>query len=132
MLLVKTKIGPSKIHGIGLFADEFIAKHTPTWEFTPGFDVILSEEEVSKFAPLAREAFLHYCYKDLDLNKYILCSDDGRFMNHSNDPATGYIPLISEWDIALRDIQPGEELTCNYEEWDGDWERKMSQEINFS
>lgn len=26
MLLVKTKIGPSAIHGIGLFADQFIQK----------------------------------------------------------------------------------------------------------
>ena len=127
MLLVKTKIGTSEIHGIGLFADEFIPKHTPTWEFTPGFDVILGEEEVSKLPPLARQAFLYYCYKDLDLNKYILPSDNGRFMNHSDDPTTGYILSISEWDIALRDIQHGEELTYNCKELDGDWERKMSQ-----
>ncbi|MBI2514707.1 SET domain-containing protein [Candidatus Wolfebacteria bacterium] len=125
MLLVKTKIGPSKIHGIGLFADEFIPKDTPTWEFTPGFDVILTEEDVSKLPPLARGAFLHYCYKDLDWNKYILCSDDGRFMNHADDPSTGYIPAISEWDIALRDIQLGEELTYNYIKEDGDYKRKF-------
>lgn len=45
MLLVKTKIGPSKIHGIELFAAEFIKRGTPTWQFTPGFDLELNKEE---------------------------------------------------------------------------------------
>ena len=27
MLLVKTQLGPSPIHGIGIFANEFIAKY---------------------------------------------------------------------------------------------------------
>ena len=44
MLLVKTKIGPSKIAGIGLFADEFIAKGTPVWKFEPGFDLEIPRE----------------------------------------------------------------------------------------
>ena len=40
MLLVKTRLGASAIHGIGLFADEFIPKDTVTWRFTPGLDQI--------------------------------------------------------------------------------------------
>ena len=39
MLYVKTKIGQSKIHGMGLFADQFIKKGTIIWKFTPGFDL---------------------------------------------------------------------------------------------
>jgi hypothetical protein len=34
MLLVKTTIAPSPIHGIGLFADQFIPQGTRIWEFT--------------------------------------------------------------------------------------------------
>lgn len=125
MLLVKTTIRPSKIHGIGLFADEFISKHTFIWIFTPGFDLEFSEKEVSALPPLARKTFLHYCYKDLDNGKYILCSDDGRFMNHFDDPNTGYIPALGEAHIALRDIYPGEEIIYNYKEYDGDYARKF-------
>ena len=39
MLFVKTRLGESLLHGIGLFADEFIARHTVLWKFTPGFDL---------------------------------------------------------------------------------------------
>lgn len=65
MLLVKTKIGHSKIHGIGLFANEFILKDTPIWKFVPGFDLEFSEEEVSVLPTPARAFLLHYGYKDL-------------------------------------------------------------------
>ena len=38
-MTVKTIIKESDIHGIGLFADEFIPKGTKIWEFTPNFDI---------------------------------------------------------------------------------------------
>jgi hypothetical protein len=37
VLLVKTRIGASPIHGFGLFTDELIPSGTPVWRFTPGF-----------------------------------------------------------------------------------------------
>lgn len=40
MLLIKTKLDLSKIHGVGLFADEFIAKGTKIWEYRPNFGLI--------------------------------------------------------------------------------------------
>ena len=49
MLLIKTKIQESRIHGIGLFADEFIPKGTEIWKFTPGFDMKFTREEILKF-----------------------------------------------------------------------------------
>jgi hypothetical protein len=42
MLFVKTMLGPSPIHGIGLFADQCIPQGIRIWECTPGFDVKLS------------------------------------------------------------------------------------------
>ena len=46
MLRVETKIGPSAIHGIGLFADQLITEGTVTWEFDPVFDAAFSEEQI--------------------------------------------------------------------------------------
>jgi hypothetical protein len=64
MLLVKTEIGPSKIHGIGLFAAEFIPQGTHTWEFTPGFDLEFTKEDLQKLSEPSREQVLNYCYID--------------------------------------------------------------------
>ena len=87
MLLVRTYIGPSKIHGIGLFATEFIEKGKPTWKFTPGFDLELGKEDLMKLSESSRQQVLHYCYVDREKpDVYILCFDDARFMNHSEEP----------------------------------------------
>jgi hypothetical protein len=58
MLLVKTKIGPSAIQGIGLFADQFIAKGTHLWEFTPGLDVQITFTQLKTLSPTAKASFL--------------------------------------------------------------------------
>jgi hypothetical protein len=38
MLLVKTKLGLSAIHGIGLFSEQLIPKGTPVLNIMSGFD----------------------------------------------------------------------------------------------
>lgn len=86
MILVKTKIGPSKINGIGLFANQFILKGTPTWKFQPGFDLKVDKSELANLFEPAKEQFLKYAYLNPKTNKYILCFDDARFFNHSDNP----------------------------------------------
>ena len=125
MLLVKTKIGQSKINGIGLFADQFIAKGTLVQKFMPGFDLIIPESEIQKLSEPAREQFLKYAYKNKD-GQYILCFDDTRFLNHSDNPNLISNDPVEEIDIAAKDIQKGEELTVNYKEFDADFDYKMS------
>ena len=125
MILVKTKIGPSKIHGIGLFADQFIAKGTLVQKFMPGFDSIIPESEIQKLSEPAREQFLKYAYKNKD-GQYILCFDDTRFLNHSDNPNLISNNRTEEIDVAAQDIQKGEELTVNYKEFDADFDYKMS------
>ena len=123
MLLVKTKIGPSKIHGVGLFADQFISKGTPIWRFTPGLDLKLTEEELAKLPKLAHEYLIHYCYHSVVDNTYTLLFDYARFFNHSKNPNVVLIDLpddLEGMEIASRDIQPGEELVCDYREFDID------------
>ena len=51
MLLVKTKLGVSSVHGIGLFAAQFIPKGTATWEYHPDFDTSFGEDDLARMPP---------------------------------------------------------------------------------
>lgn len=128
MLLVKTKIGHSKINGIGLFANQFIPKGTPVWKFQPGFDLKINKSELSHLSEPSREQFLKYSYLNVKTDKYILCFDDARFFNHSDNANCAEIesPNDSEGiNIAAKDIPVGEELTCDYREFDTDFYHKI-------
>lgn len=111
MLLIRAKVGISKIHGFGLIAQEFIPKGTVTWRLVPGFDCLFSEEELERFPQAVQDQVHHYGHYDPDLDKYVLCSDDARFTNHSAEPTE---LSWGDHSIAARDILPGEEITCDY------------------
>jgi SET domain-containing protein len=128
MLLIQTKIGPSTIHGIGLFADEFIKKGTIIWKFNPAFDMRFDESQLESLSESARKQFFNYVYLNPRMNKYVLCFDDCRFINHSDDPNRLEVPSGGPeegLDIAARDIQKGEELTCDYGSFDVLFKEKM-------
>ena len=118
MLLVKTKIGQSNIEGIGLFANEPIKKGTKVWGFEPKLDIVLSKNEVEKLSPAAKEQFNRYAYLDKVRQKYLLCGDDARFFNHSKAPNCDET-IDNDSTFALKDIDVGEELTINYDEFYG-------------
>lgn len=118
MLRVKTKIGKSAIEGIGLIADQFIPKGTITWQYDPRFDISYDENELKELPDFLQSQFSKYSYFDHDLKKYILCSDDQRFINHSDAPNVKSTP---EKDVSVQDIQPGEEITCDYTHYEHDW-----------
>ncbi len=115
MLLVKTKIGESKIHGMGLFAAEFIPKGTVTWEWNPRFDMTIDESELASLPQNMKEFLLYYAYRDKELGKLVLCADNQRYINHS---ASTNILSTTRKDVADRDIQEGEEFLCNYNLFD--------------
>lgn len=130
MLMVKTKIRPSTIKGagLGIFADQFIAKGTTTWRFMPGLDLVVPEDTLLQLSEAARIQFLNYCYVDKFTKHFILCFDDERFINHSRNP--NIIQTLAEselegFEIASRDIKKDEELLCNYEDFDFDSFRKL-------
>lgn len=118
MLLVKTRIGVSSTHGIGLFAAEFIPKGTATWKYHPGFDLDLTMDAVSKLPEIPKKALLHYSYFDQELKRLIVPIDDLRFINHSQNLQKINITSTPNKDIAARDIEEGEELFCNYNMFD--------------
>lgn len=96
--------------GYGVVATEFIPAGTITWalddldrEFTPS--------KLKKMNPLYQNILDTYCYRN-NKGNYVLCWDYGRYVNHSfksNCISTAY-----DFEIAIRDIQPGEELTDDY------------------
>ncbi|MEW6323321.1 MAG: SET domain-containing protein [Acidobacteriota bacterium] len=121
MLLVKTQVDKSPIHGLGLFAAEPIAKGTPIWRFTPGLDLDLDTSVLDVQPAAFRKRLLHYGYIDPRLNRYILCCDDARFINHSDKPNIQSDFSLDRYgiDAAARDIETGEELTIDYESVEG-------------
>ena len=118
MLLVKTKIDKSSIEGIGLFAEQFIPKETIIWEYHPLLDRKFTQDEFDMFTGLKKEYLERYCFKFN--NCYYLCFDNDRFVNHSNNPncySSEYSDKFIGYTKALRDIEIGEELTDNYNEF---------------
>jgi len=117
MLLIKTKIKQSPIHGVGLFADEFIPKGTEIWRFTPGFDTKFTREQILSFPDLLQRYMYKYCWRSQKSKLYCFSSDNGKYFNHSDNPN-----VLSEYrddeeeviTVAIRDIQIGQEILDDY------------------
>ncbi|MFA7193921.1 MAG: SET domain-containing protein [Candidatus Paceibacterota bacterium] len=136
MLMVKTKVKKSTIPdaGLGLFADEFIKKGTMTWRFCPGFDQILYEDDMLRLSEPARKEFLKHNYKSLEGDYYVSCGDDERFINHSENPnivEDDSTNSSEPFSIASRDINPGEELFCNYYDFDANADMKLNNDFDY-
>jgi SET domain-containing protein len=126
MLLVKTTRGPSRIDGDGLFAAEFIPKGTRIWEFRKGVDQRFDESYFAQFSEDEKCRLLTHCYKNPGSGMYVLCGDDAKYINHSEEPNTediGFEEGILNGEgitIAARDILPGEEIVSDYASFDAD------------
>jgi SET domain-containing protein len=109
MLLVKTYLDKSAIHGLGVFAGEFIPKGTKVWRFVPGFDRVWSPREFAKLPKQARAYILHHGYR-VD-GEILLTCDHDHHMNHSSNSNTCW---RSGHIVARRDIAKGDEITNDY------------------
>jgi SET domain-containing protein len=116
MGLAELRMTPDK--GIGVFATQFIPKGQQVYEFE-GID--FTKEEVaaildSLLSDDGRLYFLEHIYGIKD--KLIFLTNDGKFVNHSDNPNVGRLPGWTYADIdhgyALQDIEKGEELTEDY------------------
>lgn len=96
--------------GYGVVATKRIPKGTITWvldrldrEFTP--------EQLQQMEAPFQKVLDVYAYRN-NKGNLVLCWDHSRYVNHSfraNCLSTAY-----DFEIAIRDIEPGEELTDDY------------------
>ena len=103
--------------GYGLFATRLVPRGTVTWVHDD-LDQIVDPQHEHRLRP-ELAALLHK-YSYLEPRGRVLCWDHARFLNHSCQPncrSTGF-----DLEIAVRDIQPGEELTDDYGSLNVDYE----------
>ena len=113
MLIVNTYLDKSKIHGIGVFADEFIKKETLISKIIPGLDCIVEKDSLKNLDYSIQKHFKDHAYNyDLDSSLLVLELGNTNYINHSDNPN------IDNEGYASRDINIGEELTCNYKLFD--------------
>jgi uncharacterized protein len=122
MLCVKTLLLPSPIHGTGVFALEDIPQGGMVWRFDSARDLVFSEnlalnDQVTNY-------LAHFAYYDAGRRGLVLCGDNAKWMNHSDRPNTTAVfeehdgLRCYDRDMAARNICAGEEITCNYGNFD--------------
>jgi SET domain-containing protein len=121
MLLIPNYVGPSAIEGVGVFAAAPIAKGTAIWSLDERFDQVLTAADIEALADEQRSFVERYGYTHTTRPELtVLEMDNGRFMNHSGKPNTDFTDPVVGW--AIRDIAEGEEITCNYAEFEPGFE----------
>lgn len=99
--------------GLGVFAAVDLPRGTITWAADP-LDRVLTPAQIAAMPnAMARDLLDRYAWEDADGN-YVLTWDNARFVNHSCAP--NCISSGFGFEIAVRDIAAGEELTNDYAE----------------
>jgi SET domain-containing protein len=115
MLCVPTYVAKSPIAGVGLFSAADLPAHHVIWQYTDGVDWRIAPSELMLFPEPFQSRLRHYLYQE-DSGLYVLCGDNAKYMNHSDDPNcddTG-----GEFTVTRRAVGAGEELTCDYRLFD--------------
>lgn len=100
----------NEIIGYGVVAKKFIPKGTITW-VQDELDRVFTPEDAQQLSPLMQQYLETYCFTNADGNR-ILCWDNAKFVNHSFRPSC--MSTAYDFEIAIRDIYPGEQLTDDY------------------
>lgn len=96
--------------GYGIVALKPIPRGTITWAIDK-LDRKFTQREVRSMDPLYQQVLDKFTYRNAEGN-YILCWDNARFVNHSSH--SNCMTTAYEFEIAIRDIAAGEELTDDY------------------
>ncbi len=113
MMTVRCYLAPSAIEGLGVFCRDDISKGQNVWRHDPDLDIALPESKLDAVEPHVREFLERYSYPDFNRPGWlILESDEGRFMNHADEPNLDFSDQVH--GIARWDIPAGTELTCHY------------------
>ena len=96
--------------GAGVFATRRIPMGTIVWVQDP-MDQVFSPEKLDRMHGLVRASMERYCYGDHTGNM-VLCWDLAKYFNHSCEATC--LGLDFPFEIAVRDIEVGEQLTDDY------------------
>jgi SET domain-containing protein len=122
VLLISATLEASSIHGVGCFAAEAIARGGLVWLFHEGLDVVIASAALGALPDIVRAYLETYAYAPIENPGVILlCGDATRHMNHASDAnvvRTGRTDARYGEYVAARAIAAGEELTCDYFEFD--------------
>ncbi len=111
MIIPCTKIVHiNDLKGNGVIATQKIPRGTVTWVFDD-LDREIPMDMCQDMSKPCRDAILTYSYRN-NKGNLIFCWDNERYINHSFFPNCCLTPY--RFDIAIRDIEPGEELTNDY------------------
>jgi len=115
MLNKKIELKDSLIHGQGLFAKEKILKDEKIWWVDPENDTrqFYTREESCKLNYEDNKMFNSYAYQ-YDDDCWVLDSEIEKYTNHSCDPTTWNGLDGALETVARRDIEVGEEITCDF------------------
>lgn len=96
--------------GYGVVARRRIPKGTILWVLDP-LDQVIAPKDVARLPAQSRAQLDRYAYLDRNGSR-VLCWDFGRYMNHSCEPVS--LSPGTPFELAVRDIEEGDELTCDY------------------
>jgi SET domain-containing protein len=132
MLLIKTEIRFSNIHGLGCFSLQNIKKGQKLWIFDPRIDTRFDVKEINSLPDVVIDYVKTYGYQEIVNGKHVvtLCGDNAKYMNHSDTPNVITSNDDKEFEIAAIDLKIGDELTSNYRAFDLDIEWKLHSNRN--
>ncbi|MEQ8360498.1 MAG: SET domain-containing protein [Cytophagales bacterium] len=96
--------------GYGVVATELIPAGTITWVLDK-LDREFSPIEFQQMDSIYQDILDTYTFRN-NKGNFVLCWDNGRFVNHSFN--SNCLTTAYDFEIAIRDIQIGEQLTDDY------------------
>ena len=111
MMRIPTRVTESLIPGAGngLFTEVPVRTGQVIWQFDPGLDLLL---DALPEDPVLRAFVETYGYEPLgEPGRWLVCVDNGRFINHSDQPNTRD---TRDHTFARWDLPAGTEITSDY------------------
>lgn len=96
--------------GYGVVAKKFIPQGTITW-VQDDLDQVFTPQDIQNLSPLVHNHLETYCFMN-NKGEKVLCWDNAKFVNHSFNSSC--MSTAYDFEIAVRDIHPGEQLTDDY------------------
>jgi hypothetical protein len=121
------EVRPSQLHGLGVFAVGDIPVGTVWWSADLSDTITISRAQFEALAESASSSATDALMSGIQeysvylgpLDLMVFIPDNGRYVNHSDNPNSGASVVGTELrSVALRDIAAGEEIVEDYGTYD--------------